>query len=209
MNKGGEHMIEKIVKFITNKLSNSNKKELINALVSIVVVLVLLMFLYNTVFSQNIGEKRIDLIDDATDKTLHEDLSFDDEERLEKILSQIRGVGRVDVMITYETGKEIIPAFDIQEKSQNKESREADGSITFDSSEDSSKNLVTVNNEDLLVLKEIKPKVKGIIIVAEGAGNLVIRNDIMNAAAAVFDISTDKIVVFEKNQSLEGSVMNE
>lgn len=209
MNKGGDHMMEKIVKFLTQKITNGNKKELINALVSIVVVLALLMFLYNTVFSQNIGEKSIDLIDDAKDKTSQEDLSFDDEQRLEMILSQIKGVGEVDVMITYETGKEIIPAFDIQEKSQSKESREADGSITFDSSEDSSKNLVTVNNEDLLILKEIKPKVKGVIIVAEGAGNLVIRNNIMNAAAAVFDISADKIVVFEKNQSLEGSVMNE
>lgn len=208
--KVGGSMFEKIYKSIQEKIRKGNKKELINTLISLIVVMALLLFLYNTIFSEEIGKKSIDLIDDTEKKPLEQnDDSSNEEARLESILSQIKGVGEVDVMITYETGKEIIPAFDVQEKTESREARDADGSITFDTSKDASKNLVTINDEDLFVLKEIKPKVKGIIIVAEGAGNIVTRNDIMNAAAAVFDVSTDKIVVFEKNHSVEGSVEND
>ena len=133
----------------------------------------------------------------ATEYNEEERVLQDDEARLEYILSKINGVGEVHVMITYETGKEIVPAVDIQENIQTKEEKTQNGQIIYDTSKDSSQNIVTVNNSDMLVLKEIKPKVKGVIIVAEGADNLVIKNDIINATSAVFNIMVDKIVVFE------------
>ncbi len=205
-------MIGKKIRQLLEKYFNQkSKKEIINTMVSLVVVLALLLFLYNTVINKDgFSNKSIDLPDNSKEKnTPEEDMSFNDEVRLEKILSQISGVGKVDVMITYETGKEIIPAFDIQENNERREEKDAAGGIVLNTSKDSSRSVVTVNNQDLLILKEIKPRVKGVIIVAEGAGNLVIRNNIINAASAVFDIPVDRIVVFKKDHSVEGGAINE
>lgn len=184
-----------------------NKKEIINFLISLIVILALLLFFYNTIFSNSTPKKENTLFVNQNDNITKEVQSIsdttstlDEEIRLENILTQIDGVGSVDVMITYETSKEVVPAIDLQETSQSREERNADGSIIFDNSNDSTQNIVTVNNNDLIILKEIKPKVKGVIIVAEGAENMIIKNNIINAAAAVFDISVDKIVVFQKKQ---------
>lgn len=41
-------------------------------------------------------------------------------------------------------------------------------------------------------------QVKGVIITAEGAGNPVVKNDIINAVATVFRIPAGNVMVFEK-----------
>ena len=195
-------MIIKTIREIVDKLTKGNKKEILNFLISLVIILAMLLFLYNTIFKEkDIDKKNASFVNGdmnkATEYNEEERVLQDDEARLEYILSKINGVGEVHVMITYETGKEIVPAVDIQENIQTKEEKTQNGQIIYDTSKDSSQNIVTVNNSDMLVLKEIKPKVKGVIIVAEGADNLVIKNDIINATSAVFNIMVDKIVVFE------------
>ncbi|MDD2217662.1 MAG: hypothetical protein PHX63_04445 [Eubacteriales bacterium] len=42
-------------------------------------------------------------------------------------------------------------------------------------------------------------EVKGVIVTATGAGNPVVKNDLINAVAVIFDIPTSNVVVFEKN----------
>ncbi len=185
-----------------------NKKEVINFLISLIVILALLLFFYNTIFSNSSTKRDNVLFVNNNDQNITTEMQgasstenvFADEIRLQNILTHIDGVGKVDVMITYESSKEVVPAIDLQETTESREERNSDGSIVFDNSKDSTQNIVTVNNNDLVILKEIKPKVKGVIIVAEGADSLIIKNNIINAAAAVFDISVDKIVVFQRKQ---------
>ncbi|MFA5528338.1 MAG: hypothetical protein WC996_06940 [Peptostreptococcales bacterium] len=195
--KSLREILDKIVK-------GNKKKEVINFLISLVIILAMLMFFYNTIFKGNEKEadrRNASFVNGNMQKEVEyneEDPSIEgDEKKLETILSKIKGVGEVHVMITYETGREIIPAVDISENIQTKEEKSQNGQISLDTSKDSRQNIVTVNNSDMLVLKEIKPKVKGVIIVAEGSNDLVIRNDIIRATAAVFDIYVDKIVVFD------------
>jgi len=42
------------------------------------------------------------------------------------------------------------------------------------------------------------PKINGVIVSAEGADNIIIKNDIINAVACVFNISAGNVTVFEK-----------
>jgi stage III sporulation protein AG len=42
--------------------------------------------------------------------------------------------------------------------------------------------------------------VKGVIVTASGASSPVVKNNIMNAVAAVFDIPIQNVMVFEKNE---------
>jgi stage III sporulation protein AG len=44
-------------------------------------------------------------------------------------------------------------------------------------------------------------KVEGVIVASEGAGDIVIKNNIINAVATVFDIPASNVVVYEKNDS--------
>ena len=196
-------MFLKTIREIFDKATKGNKKkEILNFLISLVIVLAMLLFFYNTIFKEtDTDRKNASFVNGDINRTTEhnekETVLEDDEERLEYILSKINGVGEVHVMITYDTGREIVPAVDIQENIQTKEQKSENGQIIYDTSKDSSQNIVTVNDSDMLVLKEIRPKVKGVIIVAEGADDLVIKNDIINATSAVFNILVDKIVVFE------------
>lgn len=43
-----------------------------------------------------------------------------------------------------------------------------------------------------------RPKINGVIVTAEGANNVIIKNEIINAVACVFNISAGNVTVFEK-----------
>ncbi|MBR0596625.1 hypothetical protein [Sinanaerobacter chloroacetimidivorans] len=42
-------------------------------------------------------------------------------------------------------------------------------------------------------------KVEGVIVTCEGAGDIIVKNNIINAVAAVFDIPAANVMVFEKS----------
>lgn len=190
-------MANYIRKIMESIKKDKSKKDLFNTIISLIVIISIALFVYNTLFEPK-SNKNIITNDSNTNKSSDTQSAENEEARLENILGQIEGVGNVDVMITYESGKEIVPAVDVQQNNNIKQEKNADGSTSTDTQEDLSKNVVTANNNDLIILKEIKPKVKGVIIVAEGANNAIIQNEIINATIAVFDIPSNRVVVFEK-----------
>jgi len=50
-----------------------------------------------------------------------------------------------------------------------------------------------------IVLKEIEPVVRGVIVVAEGAADVTVKLDLQRAVRAVLDIPLSKIEVFERS----------
>lgn len=66
---------------------------------------------------------------------------------------------------------------------------DADVMITYQYEEEADAVFTNQNNDR---------KVAGVIVVCEGAGNVVIKNDIINAVATVYDISASKVVVMKK-----------
>ena len=57
--------------------------------------------------------------------------------------------------------------------------------------------MITYYNEEVQKKSENGSDVKGVIVVAEGAGNTVVKNDILCAVQAVFDIPANRITVLE------------
>lgn len=117
------------------------------------------------------------------------------EERLSEVLSEIRGAGRVTVMITYDTTTEIVPAM-----SSSKQSAESqtDGSASKNESEQNQVATVNKGGEQTpVVLTQIQPRVRGVIIIAEGAADISVKLNLEYAAATVLGIDTDLIEVFE------------
>lgn len=123
------------------------------------------------------------------------------EEKLENILSKISGVGKVRVMITYSVSSSITPVYDetskVSNTTENDDSggtrtitqTENDKQIVYKENSDGSKEPITKNTES--------PKMEGAIIVAEGAENIEVKTNIIEAVEAATGLATHKIQVFK------------
>ena len=122
----------------------------------------------------------------------------DTEARLREVLSCIRGAGRVEVMITYEQGAELIPAMSTKVNSTSSESTgSAAQSASTQRTEDTTVATVSGAQGDTpIVLTEKKPTVRGVIVVAEGAADIRVKLDLQRAVCAVLDVPLSKIEVF-------------
>ncbi len=126
------------------------------------------------------------------------------ETRLSEILSKVQGAGEVDVMVTYDSGTEKIPAQD--KKTNLSKTGETSGGVQADTGDvESSSEETTVmvkdgNSQTPFVIKETEPKIRGVLVVADGAGNSSVRVSIQKAVAAVLDVPVHKIEVLQKNK---------
>ena len=125
------------------------------------------------------------------------------ENELSSILAKIQGAGRVSVMITLKSGKEIVPAKD--ESVSDKITDEKDtsgGTRTIDEKTTEDEVVFTTaqgGNSKPLVIKEINPEVKGVIVVAEGAKDSKVKLMISQAVQTVLDIPAYRVTVYERN----------
>ena len=126
------------------------------------------------------------------------------EQRLTEVLGKIRGAGKVDVLITYETGGEIVTATVRQTDEDTKNADRNTGSETSRSVREVTEpaTVETENGHVPIVLYEIEPKVRGVIVVAEGASDFSVRQKLQAAVHAVTGIPIERIEVFE--MSFEG-----
>lgn len=113
------------------------------------------------------------------------------EQKLEEVLSQIKGAGNVKVMITLDGSPELVYANDVNEKTSNTQN----GATTTSSSTPII--VDTKNGSSPLILTEKLPKVKGVIVVSTGAQDVSIKLDILNSVSTLLDISRDKINVLK------------
>ncbi|HVI42856.1 MAG TPA: hypothetical protein VM577_19795 [Anaerovoracaceae bacterium] len=149
-----------------DKLKNDKYvKDLLVKLLTILFVAAIALLLFDVLTQSKDGRRQIVDMNGGTEYTEETALATEEEVRLEKILSQLKGVGDTNVMITY----------------QNVQTTD-----TVFSSE-------TNKNNDR--------KVEGVIVASEGAGNIIIKNNIINAVATVFDIPASNVVVFEKSDT--------
>ncbi len=112
------------------------------------------------------------------------------EKELEALLENISGAGEVKVMITLENCYENVFAKGYVEKNDMK---------TDSQKSESEEEYIIVkngsNNEECLVIKVYEPTVKGVAVIAQGAGNTQVKNAITQTVCALFDISTAKVSV--------------
>ena len=124
------------------------------------------------------------------------------EERLRQILEKIKGSGEVEVMITFDMGPEIIPASNTVEIKDTSEEKDASGGIRTVKTQNTTENIVVSNDNSgskPLVLKEIKPQVRGVIVVAEGADDIEVKMKLYDAVKTVLQVSGDRVQVYTKN----------
>ena len=117
--------------------------------------------------------------------TVEPELTMD--ERLTRILGQIQGVGKVQVMITEQTGSENVYQTD-------DERTEGEGNDRI-----KSETVITSSGgvQSGLIRTVTPPTYLGAIIVCQGGGNPSVRLAVANAVASVTGLGLDRISVLE------------
>lgn len=107
-------------------------------------------------------------------------------EMLEKILSQIKGAGKVEVLLTCSAGERTI--YHVNERSSSTEDSQSRDLETV---------LITDGNrkEEALVSQILPPEYLGAVIVCQGAGDPSVRLAIAEAVSKATGLGTDKISV--------------
>lgn len=150
------------------------------------------------------GEKTKSSGDDVAKQ--HEQNDIEElEERLEAILGSIRGAGRVRVMITYDTSSRLVPAMSTDVQSGTTENTSGESQSVSETRTESSRpaTISGSGGTETIVLTEIEPTVRGVIVTAEGAADVSVRVKLCNAVMTVLGISADRIEVFEMKSEIE------
>ena len=125
------------------------------------------------------------------------------EKHLEEVLTQMEGVGDVTVMITLKSSAEKIVEKDTE--SEGEKVTESDSSGGTRLTENENKSEITVYSQDNTqgqepyISKEISPKVEGVVVLASGGNQAMIKQNISEAVQALFDVDTHKIRIMKKN----------
>ncbi|GAB7386825.1 stage III sporulation protein AG [Bacillaceae bacterium] len=123
------------------------------------------------------------------------------ETQLKEILEQIVGVGQVSVMINLESTEEVV--VETNRSSRQQTVKEQDGKNgtrdTIDQSREEQVVLVDSDNgQQPIIVKRIKPNVRGVLIVAKGAENLQVKKWILEAVQSVLDVPAHRISILPK-----------
>lgn len=158
------------------------------------VVIVLLIY-----FSSNFSWSSKNNKNSTNNYTSAYDYCFETEKKLSKLLSTIEDAGKVDIMITFESTPERVIAY-ITSSSKNTSSV-GDGGFNENNQNSSSPQVIYVSGDQIpLILKEVSPKVIGVLIVAEGADDIKVKLDIINAVSVLLDVSPEQIKVLTMNK---------
>lgn len=193
---------EKVLDDLIKKISQNKRYTNLVIIISIgIMVLIGLTVFYdddneneiNTSIDEKNGDNENYIRNDMSD------YSKDIEESLKEILSQMKGVGEVETMVTLVETFESIPAMD---KTNNKESTTENdaqgGSREVTREEYTEKVVISGSNNSMITIKEIKPEIKGVIVVAQGASDIRIKESIYEAVKTVLGLSGNKVEVYVK-----------
>ena len=119
--------------------------------------------------------------------------------KLKNILSKIQGVGQVEVFINYSESSEVIPMYNENSQTSLTEETDTSGGVRKIQETDTQKEIIyqeDSGSKEVITQKVIEPKIEGAIITAEGAGDVNVKTNIIQAVEATTGLATHKIQVF-------------
>ncbi len=187
------------MKFFKELFRNKEKKLVLNFITMLLLGIVLIVA-SNTVFQKNGGEgggEEEKIFSENREMITQErDFVSNLEQRIKNALANVEGVGDTEVVITLENEGEIVVAEDNSvDKSEISEGDEGAKRKTNNIKQENKKILLESNKP--LVLKEIQPKIKGVLVVARGGGNPEVKSSVIKAIQALLNVESHKIEVLK------------
>ncbi len=123
------------------------------------------------------------------------------EERLKNTLSKVEDVGQIEVMITVKATSEKIVLKENPYTNHTTSETDSEGGSRNSMESSQSDSAVYIEESDgskrPYVIKEIEPKIEGVVVIAQGGDKAAIVSEIMDAVAALFDVPRHKIKVLK------------
>lgn len=161
-----------------------------NKILQIAIVLILVVAMFVIYFSTLGGGKKGTDTQDLQNPVTAEEYGAQLEQRLANVLCQIAGAGRVDVMITLEGGPTYEIAYTIEERKTSGSGGESTTLIKTPV-------MITKNGvSQPVILSETNPVILGVAIVAQGAGDMRVKMDLLKAAEVLLKIQVNRIEIF-------------
>ncbi|WP_037463589.1 stage III sporulation protein AG [Shimazuella kribbensis] len=123
------------------------------------------------------------------------------ENELSTILSKVVGVSDVSVVVNIDSTEEEVLQSDIHESEQTtSESDTKGGSRSVNQNNVDKKTSVyrTDRGEQPIIIKRLKPRVRGVLVVARGVENLQVKALVMEAVQRILDVPSYRISVLPR-----------
>jgi len=193
--------VEKLINKIRKYLNNIGSKEMMRNLFIVLIIGIILLLIADIFIGNNRQQAKYN--DNSVSKGNMEGENYDYstllENKLESILSQLKGVGKVKVMITLEDTTEVVPAFNTTKNNETTKENDSQGGTREIVREDMTIQVVTNDKGEPIVLKEIRPTIKGVIVIAEGAENLEVKEMLYEAVKTVLGVSGNRVEIYSSN----------
>ena len=193
-----EDILERIKKIFKDNKSLSN-------IMAIILVLIFILIAINifkpklsttTMMPNNNGSSKKEEPNSKTEETSYEE---EQKQQLVAILKKIEGCGNVDCMLTFSSGEVKVPAYDETKQNNVTEENDKDGG-TRTTTQKSDNSKVVMSNKDggnePFILETQKPKVVGVVVVADGARDGRVKADIEKAVINLYDLPANKVNVY-------------
>ena len=152
------------------------------------------------IFISNLIPKKTDNAEPENTQTLMaaDEYAAQLEEKLSDIVGSIAGAGECKVMVTLENGVEYVYAQE-EKSSGNKTEDSVNGATTrTQESDDSQKSYIIVDSgsgKQALVVTEVQPKIKGVVVVCKGGGNAAVQQRVIEAVTTALSVNSTKVCV--------------
>lgn len=123
------------------------------------------------------------------------------EARLTEVLNKVVGVDDVSVMVNLDSSEEAVVEKDRRRSDQVTDEQDQRGGTRKSNQENLDEKVVLRRNgdgEQPIVLKKLKPQVRGVLVVAKGAENLKVKAAMIEAIQRVLDVPIHRISVMPK-----------
>ncbi|HBN85852.1 MAG TPA: hypothetical protein DDZ89_18650 [Clostridiales bacterium] len=183
-----------LIKTLKDLFSSNDKAGKIQFLVLLILIGVLLVVFTNTLV--NPQEPVEDVFSKKSADTVT-DISFTDSDlnNLEAILSEVKGVGKVKVMITYKNSGTNVYAKDVNQTVDSEEQKSGDGKTVTRKNEDIESSVVFTGQKVPIIEDKMTADVKGVLVVAQGADDPVVRTQILHAVQVLTGVEVHNIAV--------------
>lgn len=197
--------------FLNSKKMTNNKKSILNLTILFLIgVLIIITVSFFKSPNDNAANTAKNLNDDSSKSNKQQNISPPEqsksdeyeksiEENLKNTLGKIDGVGKVQVMISFESGEENVPAVNVTDSTNTTEEKDTEGGTRNTTQKNNGSTVVITNDgskSQPLIVKTYNPKVSGVCVVAEGAENKITELRISKAITDLFGISEDKVNVY-------------
>jgi stage III sporulation protein AG len=140
----------------------------------------------------------------SKEKSAFSDYEHEYEAKLREILQKIVGVGAVEVLVTIDSTEEVQLDKNVQDTQQVTSENDHSGAtrhITDVTRSGESVLYQSSGDQNPYVLKYTKPKIRGVVVVANGVENLTVKKLLLEAVERGLDVPSNRISILPRKQS--------